>query len=218
MKKSIRIISVILAASLTTGLLTGCGPAKKVSKMNADPAAAERIKKLNTTGDFPIVKEPINLKFMVATSATQDNYAGTLVWTEYEKMTNVHIDWETVPSNSIAERRNLVLSSGQNLPDAFYRCNFGSKDVTKYAGEGLFLGLNDLIDNYMPNFKKLMSSMDSLKRSMPDSNGEIYSLPSLTDCPETELSPKLFLNKPFMDRVGITKLPTTLDELYATCK
>ncbi|MDP4152549.1 MAG: hypothetical protein Q8865_03775 [Bacillota bacterium] len=220
MKIHHRITALMLSALMIVPILGGCQ--RKITaagaKANLDPAAKQRLENLNPNGEFPIVKQPITLKFMVGQHEYQKDYANILVWGEYEKKTNIHIDWNVVPNASIKEKRNLVLASGQDLPDGFYRCSFGSKDVQKYGEQGLFLKINDLIDSYMPNFKKLTTSMDSVRKSLPDAEGNIYALPAIQDAPEVQMHPKLFINKKFMDKIGVKKLPTTTDEFYELCK
>ncbi|MDP4153465.1 MAG: extracellular solute-binding protein [Bacillota bacterium] len=214
MRFSRRIMCVMLAASIVGTLVTGCARPKATAAK--DPAVAARLENLNLKG-FPIVKQPVTLNFLVSTNAFQKDYANTYVWKKYEEKTNVHINWTTVPSNNIKEKRNLILASGQNLPDAFYRCGFGSVDVQKYGSQGLFVKMNDLIDKYMPNLKTLLDKMDSVRKGLPTVDGSIYSLPGVSNCPEGEIGVKFFLNKKFMDKTG-TSMPETLDDFYNVLK
>ncbi|MDP4152553.1 MAG: extracellular solute-binding protein [Bacillota bacterium] len=212
MKKVSRILAIILSLVITSSLLSSCAAAKP----SKQTAAEKNIPNFNATG-FPIVKEPITLKFMVSKTASQEDYANTMIWSEYEKKTNIHIDWDAVLSNNIAEKRNLVLASGQNLPDAFYRAGFGRNDPMKYGKEGLFIPLNNLIDKYAPNLKKVLNDYDAVRKSLPAPDGTIYALPAVTDCYENEMNQKLFINTKWLEKVG-KKMPTTLDELYDVLK
>jgi len=215
-QKRLRGLSLLLSVAMITSIISGCGKNEK-NNVSLDEATKKRIENLNTKSQFPIVKEPIKLKFMVSKSSTQPVYGDCLVWTEYEKMTNIDIEWEEVLSSAITERRNLILASDQDLPDAFYRCGFSEKEVQKNGSEGTFIRLNDLIDNYMPNFKGVLEKMPSVRKSLPNVNGDIYSIAGVSDSPEVELNPKLYLNKKFMDKVGV-QLPKTTDELYTVLK
>ncbi|MDP4152550.1 MAG: ABC transporter substrate-binding protein [Bacillota bacterium] len=212
-----RILSVITASVFAASMLSGCAakPTSAAKKTN-DPVVAARLENLNLQG-FPIVKQPITLKFMVGRHYTQDSYANILTWPTYEKMTNIHIDWDEVLMDNISEKRNLVLASGQNLPDGFFRCGFAQRDPQKYGTQGLFVKWNDLVDQYMPNFKKVMSSMDDVKKGLPSVDGSIYALPSVSDSIEMEVGTKLYMNQKYLDKIG-KKLPTNLDELYDVLK
>ncbi|MDP4152551.1 MAG: ABC transporter substrate-binding protein [Bacillota bacterium] len=216
MRTQLRVLSLATACVLAATMLSGCGPSQSVAGKKAkDPAAEARLANMNKEG-FPIVKQPITLKFMVGRNSAQSDWASILTWPTYEKKTNIHIDWDAVLSDNLAEKRNLVLASGQNLPDAFFRCSFSTPDVQKYGADGTFLKINDYLD-YMPNFKQVLDKYDDIRRGLPSVDGSIYSLPGLTDCPEIELNPKIYLNKKFMDNVGAT-MPKSLDDLYNTLK
>jgi putative aldouronate transport system substrate-binding protein len=170
---------------------------------------------LNVTG-FPIVNEPITLTAMVAKSPVQPDFEEILVWQEYEKMTGVKIDWESIPAADIAEKRNLAIASG-DMPDLFYRANIPGADILKYGEQGAFIRLNELIDKYALNYKNLASTMLDLQKSIPAYDGSIYALPSVLDIEAAEIQRKLFINKTWLDRVNM-KMPTSTYELYDVLK
>ena len=74
--------------------------------------------------------------------------------------------------------------------------------------------IRDRIDKHAPNVKKLLEENPEYKKQLTAPDGNIYSLPSLT-----ELSPvthdKLFINKNWLDQLGM-KVPETLDEFKET--
>lgn len=212
-----KVLSGILAIVMAASTFAGCSKSGGTNG-NADAKTKPQLEGpeyLNTTG-FPITKQPITLKAMVSKHASQGDYAETMVWKEYEKMTGIKIEWDAVPSSSITERRNLALASG-DMPDMFFRASIPEKDVLKYGEQGVFIKMNDLIDQYGPNFKKVMETMTDVKKSIPAYNGNIYSLPGLSDVEQVEINPKLYLNKKWLDRLGL-KMPSTTDELYAVFK
>ena len=76
------------------------------------------------------------------------------------------ITWEMAPQDAAKEKQQLSLASGD-----YHRCIFSvtwldgiSKvDAQKYGKEGVFLPLNDLIDENAPNIKKAMEEISYLK-------------------------------------------------------
>ncbi|MDP4152552.1 MAG: extracellular solute-binding protein [Bacillota bacterium] len=216
MRRNIRFVSLSLAVLMLASFLGACSPKRAAGKA-VDAETKARLENLNTSGEFPIVKQPITLKFMVSRDPSQSSYKDILIWSEYEKKTNIHIDWDEVPATSIGEKRNLVLASGQNLPDAFFRCSFNGRDTAKYGAQGVFVKLNDYIDKYMPNFKKVASQYEDVKKGLPTVDGTIYALPCVSDCIEQEINPKIFLNTDFIKNVNGT-MPKTTDELYTLLK
>lgn len=212
MKKNLRLLSSVLGVTLAIGLFSGC---KKPAEEAPASVSTKMPSYLNASG-FPIVKEPITLKAMVNVSPFQADYPGIMVWQEYEKMTGIKIDWIQVPAANVTEKRNLALASG-DLPDLFFRMGIPENDIVKYGDQGTFIKLNDLIDQYGPNFKKVLATVPEVKKALPVPDGTIYSLPSMTDGLVFEVSPKMFLNKVWMDKLGL-KMPTTTDEFYSLLK
>lgn len=216
MKKNLRLLSSMLGVVLALGLMSGCKkPAVEEPTSTPSGTTSKAPANLNPTG-FPIVKEPITLKAMVNVSPFQSDYPGILVWQEYEKMTGIKIEWIQVPAANVAEKRNLALASG-DLPDFFFRMGIPENDLVKYGEQGTFVKMNDLINQYGPNFKKTMETMPEVRKSLPTANGTIYSLPSLTDGLTFEVNPKMFLNKVWMDKLGI-KMPQTTEDFYQMLK
>lgn len=172
--------------------------------------------KFNKTG-FPIVNEPLALSAMVLLSASQPTeWNDILMWQEYEKMTGIHIDWQGLTNADINEKRNLALASNQ-LPDIFFRTKTPNSDVDKYGAEGSFIKLNDLIDQYAPNFKAIMDKYEDVRKGIATADGNIYSLPYLTEAPSIEITTKLFMNQSWLDKAG-KALPKTTDEFYEVLK
>ncbi|MBP1915901.1 extracellular solute-binding protein [Lederbergia galactosidilytica] len=172
----------------------------------------------NETG-MPIVNEPITIKMFAGMGAkTQSNWDDILIWNTYEDMTNVHIDWEQVPQEGVDEKRNLALAGG-NLPDAFYAANMPTLDIFKYGQQGLFLELNDLIDQYAPNVKKLMEENPEIRKAITFPDGKIYSLPVILDPEFTSVRthPLPWFNQEVLNKVGMD-IPESTDEFYQYLK
>lgn len=215
MKGKLRFLSAILVAAICLGTLSGCGDKKEETNAPATTAAKKGPDYLNEKG-LPIVNKPITLKFMVGKHVTQGEYGEILTWKEYEKLSGIKIEWEQIPQTSIAEKRNLALASGE-YPDGFYRCGISDKDLIKYGDEGVFLKLNDYIDNYAPNLKGVMGSMADVKKGITNYNGAIYGFPALSDSEPMEINLKPYINQTWLNKLNL-KMPTTTDELYNVLK
>src|SRR5699024_9459700 len=176
------------------------------------------LENLNKT-DFPIVQDTISLDFMVGQHpATNDNYNDLMILNEYEDMTNVDIKWEMIPLDTLEEKRNLAFGGG-SLPDALYSARFPKNDLMRYGEQGLLIPLNDLIDEYAPNFKNLMEKYPEVEEALTMPDGNIYSLPMLMD-PEflsARVGAKPFINQEVIDELNVD-IPETLDEFYEFLK
>lgn len=185
---------------------------------DAEEPSDEELDNLNEEG-FPIVDEEIDLKFMAGQApATNPDWNDVMIFNEYEDMTNINIEWEMVTHETLEEKRNLAFGGGQ-LPDAFHSTSMGSPDLMKYGEQGLLIPLNDLIDDYAPNFKKVLEENPEVEKIITMPDGNIYSLPLMGD-PDFlsyRIGPKPFINKKWLDTLGMD-MPETTDEYYEYLK
>ncbi|AJY75631.1 extracellular solute-binding protein [Paenibacillus beijingensis] len=215
---------LLLTTVLAAGLLQGCSqnnPEPGTSAANAgsknagtNSAAAKPENNLNKTG-MPIVKEPIELTFFTGKAPTNSNdFENTLVWKEYAKQTNINVRFQLVPFDSLTEKRNLALANG-DYPDAFYSARVPAPDLLKYGQQGVFLKINDLIDEYAPNLKALLDKYPDLRKAITMPDGNIYSIPSFYS-PEflpMLIGTPLWVKKDWLDKLHMPE-PTTTEQLY----
>jgi len=162
----------------------------------------------NPTG-FPIVKDKITLTAFAGTNILQKNYDQLWAITEYEKNSNIHVEWTIGPTTNFAESRNLLMSTG-DYPDMFYRCSFPINDIFNYGSKGIFIPLNDLINQYGVGIKDMMNKVPDLAKSMYMPDGKIYSLPCKYHN-DMSTSNYYWINKKWLDNLGL-KIPTNLNE------
>ncbi|WP_257351511.1 extracellular solute-binding protein [Pseudalkalibacillus decolorationis] len=210
----IRNLSLLLLVLVL--VLSAC-QSKETTKESIKPTEDEA-KNLNKSG-MPIVKDSITFNFFQGQApATNDNWNDVLIWNTYEKMTNINVKWKAIPYSGLSEKRNLALASG-NYPDAFYGAWLPATDLFKYGKQGVFLPLNDLIDEHAPNIKKLFEKYPSIQQGLTFPNGIIYSLPMIYDPEFTagRMSTHLFVNEDWLKALGMDE-PKTLEEYYQYLK
>src|SRR5699024_5510396 len=122
------------------------------------------------------------------------------VWKEYADMTNINIDWGLEPKESVSEKRNLALAN-ENLPDVFYTASMPEGDLLKYGKQGMFLTLNDMIEEYMPNLTALFEEYPSIRKGLTFPDGNIYSLPTIysPDFPSVLIGSKLWIREDWLE-------------------
>jgi putative aldouronate transport system substrate-binding protein len=167
---------------------------------------------VNQTG-LPITNEVTTFE-MAAKTRHNKNFANLEFFQNLEKETNIKINWNMSSEDGWREKKGLIFAG--DLPDAFYGQGILTDiDVIKYASQGLLIPLNDLIDEYAPNVKRLLQN-ETYRKLLTAPDGYIYALPSLT-----ELSPtthdKMFINKTWLDTLNLP-IPTTLTEFEAVLK
>ena len=97
-----------------------------------------------------------------------------------------------------------------DLPDAFYRIAFGTDELMKYGKQGLFVPLEELIEQHAPNLNKLLKDNPDIKGAITMSDGHIYALPYV-DFSKAFNSVRLYINKDWLDEAGL-EVPKTTEE------
>src|SRR5699024_2897920 len=140
-----------------------------------------------------------------------------LIWNEYEKMTNIDVNWEMVPHEGLAERRNLSLSG--DLPDAYHSAVIPATDLYKYGNQGTFIRLNDLIDEHAPNFKKILEENPEIEKAITFPDGNIYSFPLIydPDFSALRISEGPWIREDWLGELGMEN-PETTEEFYEYLK
>ncbi|MCQ6560662.1 extracellular solute-binding protein [Paenibacillus mendelii] len=176
---------------------------------------------LTEPGQYPIVNKKEDLSLYITKSAVafvtdMDKNAST-DW--IEKKTNIDLTFEIGPegADEAQQKINLMLASGSKLPDVFLKTNLTNDQLTTYGSQGTFLALNDYIEKYGVNIKKLTEKYPNLLKNMTAPDGNIYALPSVIECQHCMYAQRFWLNQKWLDAVGM-KLPETPDELYDVLK
>jgi len=173
------------------------------------------------TLDFDMVADSKNLP-LVADKATLTAWwpmdAGTYITEmneaanhqELENRTNVHIEYFHPSIAEVGTSFPLMIASDDYADMIYYAENYiGGGD--KAIEDEVYIRLNELIDEYAPNYKALREYADQAQKMTITSKGNIWGFYSLC----FEAMPGymgLNIRKDFMDTVGITERPATIDE------
>jgi putative aldouronate transport system substrate-binding protein len=208
-----KLMSCMLIFAVGAGIMAGCQK-KEDTATKTDPANSGMPSYLNTQ-EFPVVKEPIKVKAMGARSAVQGPWEDMDVIKKMEKVTGVSFNFDTPPSTSFAEKKNLAFASG-DLPDVFLGAGITVQEEETYGPQGVLIPLEGLIDKYMPYLKKLLSERPDVKKAITATDGHIYSLPYVVKT-KTVGNPMLYINMKWLENVGMKK-PETTDQFYEVMK
>ncbi len=162
--------------------------------------------------DFPLTTENVTFTVFGQRDQNQAAWADVYVLNEYEKMTGVHMDWQEIPAQGFDENKALLFSSN-DLPDLFIRAHIGANGILEYGvNSQQLMPLNDLIDQYAPNFKALMDEYPEIRQAITASDGNIYVIPSIDISDTGMTSYKQWINKDWLAKLGL-EMPTTTEEL-----
>ena len=160
-------------------------------------------------GELPIVTEPITLKVLIAQTARVSDYVDNDFTRWVEEQTGITLDIEVVPQADAQAKLNVVLASG-DLPDILIGMPFTAASLAQTGGDGLLLPLNDLIEQYGFETKRIIDEERPFYRSLitaPD--GNIYGLPHINECFHCFSSQKMYVYRPWLDALGLEEPTTT---------
>ena len=173
-------------------------------------------------GSLPIIKDPAafeekygKISMLFINSADRVVPVGELAMVQkWAEDTGVEFDWQSIPGEGAQEKINLMLASGEDLPDAFWNFGDGKSGniVVQYADQDVFLPTEGLINEYMPNLKKILDDHPQYRAEITAPNGHTYGFPYIEEMYGLVLTGgPLLINKTWLDQVG-KEVPTTVDE------
>ena len=234
-----KVIALLLTGIMATSMLTACGGGKSDGG-SADSGSSEGGSTAGATeltpeeqeavdagiiqldGTLPIIKDPEafeekygKITMLLVNSPDRVVEPAELeACKQWEEATGVSFDWQKIPLDGAQEKINLLLSGGEDLPDAFW--NFGdgkSGNITvQYADQEVFLPTEQLVADYMPNLKAFLDENPQYQMEITAPDGHTYGFPYVEEMYGLVLTPGPFvINKTWLDKVG-KDVPTTVDE------
>ena len=205
MKKS-NVLVGLLACGL---LLAACGGGTDSKKENVNV-------ELGTVGEFPVVKENLEMTMMGPGTGSAE-WKDMAVFQTLEEKTNIHFTFTTPPTADFATKLNLAFASG-DLPDVLFGTDTNSLTPAMemdYGSQGILVPIEDLIEENMPNFSKILEEDPSIRKSITTPDGHIYSLPMIHRG-NTAIWPRgpIWYNGDWLKALNVTELPKTTDEFY----
>jgi len=187
---------------MSIGLLMSC------SRIENSSAATKTI---NSEG-FPITRKPIALTMWGLQSGRIPDMESNIAFQYMKELTNIELNYHIESSLNGPEKLAKVLYS-DNLPDVLYCSGLTYLDEIKYGGEGIIIPLNDLIEEYGTNIKRVFEMDPIYKKSITSPDGNIYALPSIKD----SYTSHFVMNKTWLNKLGL-EIPHDLDSFYMMLK
>lgn len=195
MKKNF--LNFIITSITITAILVGC------NSSSSTDATSENSNNTETTNS-------LSYEVLAVRGTDSDNqYLEGFVKESQDKV-GISVEWNIQRSSDWADKKAVFLTNTDDLPDAFFGGNsLNDADVQKNAG--LFIPLEDLIEENMPNFKKVMEADPKIKSLITSTDGHIYTLPKKMPG-RPIVGNQLFINQSWLDNLGLS-MPTTYKEL-----
>ena len=214
MKK--RLLAGILTAVLCSTALSGCGSTLFGYKVNrAATASAESVR-------LPLKTKQTITGLTSYPSGTESDPNKRVIFERLEKKTTVHVDWKSIASDQWGDKISLQMVNFSTLPDFIFSAGFSDSDLLKYGEQELILPLEDYIDKYMPNLKKVFDEYPEYRKMSTDTKGHIWALPWIEQLGENKTAIQTignmsFINKKWLDYLKLD-MPETTDELEDVLK
>lgn len=213
--------SILLSSLLTMYLLAGCTGDNEPG--NAEPAeGTEPAVQALTEIPLPITSEPFTIDYWRANdaklTASLNNFGDMAAYKEKEKLTGIQVKFTHPPLGQQRDQFNLLIST-KELPDVIY---YNWADAVggpeKMIKDGRIIRLNELIDSYAPNLKRIIESDPDVKKQIALDDGTIYMFPLLKlDALKLNATSGLIMRQDWLDQLNL-KVPTNIDEWYTVLK
>ena len=161
-------------------------------------------------GQLPVVDEVVEYTICAPdTTYVCDLNENTLTPWIQEK-TNVKINFEEIPDTEWDTKVNLLIASDE-LPDAFIYGSFSAAELADYGSQGVFLALNDIIEEHGHYVKQVFDQQEALPGAYTALDGNIYTLPDINECYHCFYSMRAWINQQWLTNLGL-EYPNTVDE------
>ena len=211
MRKLTKSIALLLAVIMIAGLLVACGGSGGSTSggeagLDVDP---ETLK-------FPLAeKAEISglTNYPVGSEAEPNNRT---IFKRLEEKTNVHVNWKAIQGDQWGDKISLEMSNIKTLPEFVFSAGFSDTDLLKYAKQGVIINVEDYIDKYMPNLKKVFEQAPEYRTMCTDENGHIWALPWIEQLGYEKTAIQTVGNMPFINVAWLEflglEMPHTVDE------
>lgn len=166
----------------------------------------------------PLTSEPITLRIVAPQNIEVGDWETNSFTKWYEERTNVKIEWQSLAGTGDEQRAaaNAIIAGG-DLPDIFMGLSFRPAQLQLYGQQGLFVELSELIDTHGVEIKRVFEQYPTVRDTITANDGGIYMMPNVNDCYHCKGSSKLWINKTWLDTLGLG-IPQTTEEFRAALK
>ncbi|MNW27888.1 Lipoprotein LipO precursor [compost metagenome] len=204
---------------LCSVFLSACsGQEQKKESSSEDLANVEAL----TSIPLPIVEEPMTIDYWRANdgklTASLQNFGEMAAYKKKEELTGIKVNFIHPPLGQQRDQFNLLVATN-DMPDVIYYNWFDAVGGPgKMLADGRIIRLNDYIDKYAPNLKKLIESDEEIRKQITMDDGTIYMFPYMrADAEKLNATAGMIVRKDWLDKLNL-EVPTTIDDWYTVLK
>lgn len=187
-------------------------PGKPVVSTNTPDKDVKVVNNCYQTG-YPIAKEEVTFNVMIkANDSGSTDYSKLPINSYLEDKLNIKFTWQVVTQDAMISKMTLAYASN-TLPDIFMgMAPSGYKFHWRYIQQGQIIKLDEYLDTYGPNIKKMFEAEPEAKYICTAPDNGIYMLPMIDKSnPVKKFMKVMYINKKWLNNLGLEK-PTTTEE------
>ncbi|MDW7659280.1 MAG: hypothetical protein SCM11_19105, partial [Bacillota bacterium] len=164
-------------------------------------------------GELPVTTEQVTLTMGIAQNVRvadyEDNFMTKMVLDEC----GIELDFELFPTDQPQQKFQLMVSSGQELPDIVH---YGFTDAQRaaYGRDGIFMPINDYMDTltfWYDQADMTAEEYEQVKVLGTSPDGNFYGFPAYMDGLGDVVQYMTNINRTWMETLGL-QMPTTTEE------
>ena len=230
-----RIVALIATVAMMATMLFGCGkPAdnkttaapdnKTTEAPNADPtdgpteAPTEAPPVYPLEGDHTITEWVFAStqveKFVTQYGYDQGGFQKMMENRPYaaklKELTGINVQYVSPTSRENNATEYQIMITEGNYTDIL---GFKGTEVEFYAEDGVIIAIDDIIEQYMPNYKAYLEANPEVEKVIRAADGKIYGVPMIMEDQTMGTTSGVFCRQDWLDELKIAT-PTTIDEWY----
>lgn len=216
-----RIAAMLLAVVIMIGMLAGCNQEKPEQTQPKDTKPTETQGTQKET-EPPVVEFSYPMEGRKITHALsirgQQEAAGlnNMGESEFAKLIQekTGVEVEYIQGRDADNWISLMLAEG-DYPDVMegWWTNAYPGGIQAMGTDEVIIPLNDVIDQYMPNFKAWMEANPEAAKTLYNSEGVIYGIPFVYESTDVLNTTGLIIRQDWLKELGLS-VPTTIDEWH----
>ena len=173
---------------------------------------------LSESGFPVVVGEPATLTLLKAEDTLVTDFEVNAFTQYVEENCNVNLDFTLLPASDAASKLQLMISSGETLPDVIAH-NLSTSTVYTYAQAGALIPVDTYYQNHSIHFKRAVETYPEylLLEQITCPDGQIYSIPSYFRELNNNYRFRYWINTAWLETLGL-EMPETTDAFYEALK
>lgn len=217
-KKSV-ICGLLATLMLLAGCSTGNSQTDSSTTNSSSPETSDTASEETEPITFPLAEKQTLTAFVITPFAgSNGDYQDNWVTSCLEEQENIRIDFQTCTSGEDGKTKlNLLMASGDTLPDILLTTKWTKAETMLYGQQGLIIPLNDYLED-CENWNRLNEECPNRLGQLTMADGNIYSYGNTNETLHSMYQARMWIYKPWVDKLLDGKMPTTTEELYEYLK